>query len=77
MGASLNRAHRKRLVAGSREQVDLFHELLADTSNPAWELIDAKAVRQAVERFDELSYPAQVEVMGAATAALWLATGPT
>jgi hypothetical protein len=67
--------HRLR-QEGSRERVELLHELTSDPNNAAWDLIDREAVERAADRYDELPRSAQVELMGAASAALWLRDGP-
>ncbi len=73
---STSLSNHRRHIEGSRDRIDLLNDLLADRSNGAWTLIDRTAVAEATRRYDLLSQPAQVELMGAATAALWLADGP-
>ena len=53
----------------------LMNQLLADRSNAAWELIDREAMADAAGHYDLLRPTAQAELMGATTAALWLADG--
>lgn len=68
-------AHHRRDAEGSSERVKLMDELLADRSNAAWDLIDRESMADAVRHYDLLRPSAQAELMGATTAALWLADG--
>jgi hypothetical protein len=43
-----------------------------DAANPAFELIDASAASQALDRFDRLSESERMQVYGALTAIIWL-----
>jgi hypothetical protein len=75
--ALTNLAAHQRGEEGPSERVELVRELLADTANPAWDHLDRSAVADAATRYGSLPRAAQVELMGAATAALWLRDGPT
>lgn len=70
---SLPASNYREALAGHTETVALLRELAADRSNPAWDVIDPAAVVAATERFATLPRAAHVELLGAATAALWLA----
>jgi hypothetical protein len=72
LSASLPASTYKEAEAGYTDQVTAVRELIADRSNPAWQIIDPDAVSAAADRYAQLSRPAQVEVLGAITAALWL-----
>jgi hypothetical protein len=74
LAPNLTHADHKRVTAGYDEPVGLLRDLLADRSNPAWDLIDPVAVAEATDRYEQLPRAAHVELMGAATAAIWLAT---
>lgn len=71
-----NIAARQRRTEGPAERIDLLREVVADRTNPVWEHLDRSAVSGAVDRYVDLPQGAQLELMGAATAALWLADGP-
>jgi hypothetical protein len=60
----------QREAFGERRRV--LDEVFADTTNPAWAVIDRMKAMQAVERFDTLSHGQRRQLFGAATAALWL-----
>jgi hypothetical protein len=65
---------RMRRTAFERHKATLV-EVLSDSGNPAWELIDRSKAAGALERFHSLSNPARIELYGAITAALWLGMG--
>jgi hypothetical protein len=54
------------------ERREAFAEVLADESNPAWELIDRDRARGALDHLESLTGRARGELFGAVTAALWL-----
>jgi hypothetical protein len=66
--ALIARGH--RLAFDRRRRV--FDEIVDDTANPAWELIDRAKVIDGLDRFGELKPRARQELYGALTAALWL-----
>lgn len=74
LSPGLTAANYKRVKAGFDEPVELLRDLVADRSNPAWDLIDPAAVAMAADRYDQLPRAAHVELLGAATAAMWLAS---
>ncbi|MBV9950652.1 MAG: hypothetical protein JO291_01780, partial [Acidimicrobiia bacterium] len=49
-----------------------FDEIVEDTANPAWQLIDRAKVIDGLDRFGELRSRPRQEIYGALTAALWL-----
>jgi hypothetical protein len=53
-------------------RVELLHDVLADRTNRAWDFIDDKQVRRLLDSYAQLTTGQQLELMGAATAALWL-----
>jgi hypothetical protein len=71
--SSLNLADHRRLEGGYTVFVELLRDLLSDRSNAAWDVIDPCAVAEAADRYEQLPRAAHVELMGAATAAIWLA----
>jgi hypothetical protein len=73
IGPSLPASTYRVAQSGYAAQIDLLRELISDQSNPAWEIIDRAAVAAATDRFGLLPRAAHVELLGAATAALWLA----
>jgi hypothetical protein len=60
-----------RLSFDRRRRV--FDEIIEDTANPAWSLIDRAKVIDGLDRFGEIRPRARQEIYGALTAALWLA----
>jgi hypothetical protein len=66
--ALIARGH--RLAFDRRRRV--FDEIVDDTANPAWELIDRATVIDGLDHFGELKPRARQEIYGALTAALWL-----
>lgn len=65
----------KIIIAKQREaRIELLHDLLADTNNRAWDFIDDEHVRQRLGSYGQLTTGQQLEMLGAATAALWLST---
>jgi hypothetical protein len=54
------------------EQTAALAEILADSTNPAWEHIDRDRALDALGRYDTLRNPERRELAGAATAAVWL-----
>lgn len=72
MSSSLPASTYNEAQRGHGDQVATVRELLGDRSNPAWEIIDPSAVSAAADGYAQLSRPAQVELLGAVTAALWL-----
>jgi hypothetical protein len=69
---SLNLADYRRMDGGYTAPVELLRELLAQRSNAAWDIIDPRAVAEATDRYEQLPRAAHVELMGVATAAIWL-----
>jgi hypothetical protein len=59
----------QRTLAPDRRE--LLHDLLADTTNPAWDLLDRHRAIDALERYDELRPQQRRELYGAASAAQW------
>lgn len=57
------------------DRKEVFLALLADRTNPAWELIDRDAAVAALGRFPSLKPGEHRELYGAFTAALWLGDG--
>jgi hypothetical protein len=47
-------------------------EILADTSNPAWDVVDRTATISALDRFDSLAHLERRQLSGAITAAIWM-----
>jgi hypothetical protein len=61
------------LVAHQREErLTLVRDLLAERDNPAWDHIDARLLSDMVGRYEQMATVQQLEVIGAATAAIWL-----
>jgi hypothetical protein len=56
-----------------RTDVEVMRRLFGhDPANPAFELIDARAVSRALDRFDRLSEGQRLQLYGALTAVIWL-----
>jgi hypothetical protein len=53
---------------------EAFQDVLFDTGNPAWDVIDRRRAVDALEHFASLSMVERRELYGAVTAALWLET---
>jgi hypothetical protein len=67
---TVGREHRAR-ERGT--DVEIMRRLFSqDAANPAFELIDASAASQALDRFDRLSEGERMQVYGALTAIIWL-----
>jgi hypothetical protein len=77
-GRGLRRRPQERMVSSDQlaarraADVEVMRDLLDDPANPVSELLDAAAVRRALDGFDGLGDVAQRQVYGAATAAIWL-----
>lgn len=54
-------------------RVDLLNDVASDESNAAWDVIDSGLFVDATARRAGLSKIERQELMGAATAAIWLA----
>jgi hypothetical protein len=62
-----------RRVATAVTRLEAFRSLVIDDpSHPAFEVLDRKALRGAVDRYIDLSHPLKQQVFGAFTAGLWL-----
>ena len=60
----------RRSAASSHR--DALREVVASTTNPAWDLPDRVQTIDAVERIDTLDPRSRTELFGAITAVMWL-----
>lgn len=54
------------------DRAELFHAVVADAGNPAWENLNRKAMSAALDNYSSLGNRERRELYGAATQALWL-----
>lgn len=63
-----------RLIVARQEaqRMALLRDLAADRNNPAWDHVDRRLLISLVDQYPSMTGAQQLELMGAATAALWL-----